>query len=352
MFLEFMAERQAVETTLPAHRFLSPEEGEFWLGCGEQHLVIPTEEAEEANRRVEFLLFLHPPETVSCDSYDTTWAKTCVEAELITVEIRILNEYGEPLIIEFELDTPEGDTIRDVTDADGRWRSNPDSMPTGRYVLRIGPEDFQKASKQLNRSDNRIEVQFLNPHRWFIPQQHPDIPQFTFGNRVMPLIDGANAFAAMFIAFRNTDEEGYIYITGWDVDPSIHLLSTADAARIGLTRADVELRQVLEQAAARGVDTRALVWWLNAQRRNLNMTGVNVFTDNKTRGATGSHHQKTAIVRTTEGLMSFVGGIDLTRDRWDTRRHCYPDPDADYEGAGQPWHDVHAMVRGTGSRRY
>ena len=192
-------------------------------------------------------------------------------------------------------------------------------------------------SKQLSVADSTLRAQVLNLNRWLIPQQHPDIPRSTSGNQVEALVDGQATFQAMHDAFNATDSEGYIYITGWDLTADIHLL--------GRRRPASRLRTVLENATGRHVDVRLLLWFVNVPVAP-RIRGATVFTDNKTRGPTGSHHQKTAVVRTRQYLASFVGGIDLTTDRWDTRDHCHPDPDADYAGAGQPWHDVHARVLG------
>jgi phosphatidylserine/phosphatidylglycerophosphate/cardiolipin synthase-like enzyme len=190
--------------------------------------------------------------------------------------------------------------------------------------------------KRLSAADPFIRAQVLNLDRWLIPQQHLEIPRLTFGNQVDPLIHGQTAFLAMHDTFTATGQEDYIYITGWDLVPVIHLLGRTRGAASQLTN-------VLSSASGRGVDVRLLIWIVTTR---FNIPGTNIFMDNKTRGTVGAHHQKTAAVRTSEGLVSFVGGIDLTRDRWDTSAHRYPDPDADYKGRGQPWHDVHARVRG------
>jgi peptidoglycan hydrolase-like protein with peptidoglycan-binding domain len=139
MFNSLVGQLQAEGTQVPADRFLESAPAEFWLGCGEQHLTIPTpdEIAKEANRRVEFLQFLTPPSPISCDAYDPDWTRLCAAAELITVEVEILDVHGEPLVTEFFLTTPDGDVIQDVTGSDGVWRSPPDSLPSGRYQLRV-----------------------------------------------------------------------------------------------------------------------------------------------------------------------------------------------------------------------
>jgi phosphatidylserine/phosphatidylglycerophosphate/cardiolipin synthase-like enzyme len=207
-------------------------------------------------------------------------------------------------------------------------------------------------TKTLSTDEPTIRAQVLDPNRWLIPQQHPDIPRFTAGNRVDPLIDGETAFQAMHEAFIATADDGYIYITGWDMVPDIHLLKRSSGPAS-------QIQTVLGGARRRGVDVRILLWHGNAitipgrpHRGGLGQAvwegfpWANIFTDNKTRGP-GSHHQKTAAVRTSKELISFIGGIDLTADRWDTHAHRFRDPDADYEvPGGQPWHDVQARIRG------
>lgn len=191
-------------------------------------------------------------------------------------------------------------------------------------------------TKTVTADDPLICAQALDPNRWLIPQQHADIPRFTQGNRVEPLIDGQAAFAAMHTAFTATaSAEDYIYITGWDLVPAIHLLGRSSPAST--------VDAVLSSAAGRGVDVRMLIWVITSP---FTIAGVNTFMDGKTRDTTGSHHQKTAAVHANGTLTSFVGGIDMTRDRWDTPAHNFPDPNADYKGSGQPWHDVHAKVNG------
>ncbi len=63
----------------------------------------------------------------------------------------------------------------------------------------------------------------------------------------------------------------------------------------------------------------------------------------------GSHHQKVVVV---DDALAFVGGLDLTRSRWDTPEHAARqplrrDPDGALYG---PFHDVQAMVDGDCAR--
>lgn len=63
----------------------------------------------------------------------------------------------------------------------------------------------------------------------------------------------------------------------------------------------------------------------------------------------GSHHQKVVVV---DDAIAFVGGLDLTRSRWDTPEHASNAPlrrDPDGTPFG-PFHDVQAMVDGEAAR--
>ena len=62
-----------------------------------------------------------------------------------------------------------------------------------------------------------------------------------------------------------------------------------------------------------------------------------------------SHHQKIVVI---DDSVAFVGGLDLSRSRWDTRAHMPHDPrrvDAD-GSAYAPFHDVQMMVAGQAAR--
>jgi phosphatidylserine/phosphatidylglycerophosphate/cardiolipin synthase-like enzyme len=198
--------------------------------------------------------------------------------------------------------------------------------------------------KTVTVAEPTIRAQVLDLDRWLIPRQNAEIPRFTLGNQVDVLVDGKAAFAALNTAFGSTGQGDYIYVTAWDLVPTIHLL--------GATHGD-DIQTVFANARRRGTDVRILLFYTNALHRTYDIsvwesaTWAQIFVDNKTRGASGSQHQKTAAIGNTEGLVSFAGGIDLTTDRWDTPQHRFKDPDAQYEpGDEKPWHDVHTRIRG------
>jgi phospholipase D1/2 len=75
-----------------------------------------------------------------------------------------------------------------------------------------------------------------------------------------------------------------------------------------------------------------------------------------------SHHQKTIICDSSDGTIAYLGGLDLTRGRWDSPHHLLfstlqTDHKDDFYQAGiptatsatgprQPWHDIHVRVEG------
>ncbi len=63
----------------------------------------------------------------------------------------------------------------------------------------------------------------------------------------------------------------------------------------------------------------------------------------------GSHHQKVVVI---DDRIAFVGGLDLTRSRWDTPEHaCHAPLRRDSDGRPHgPFHDVQALVDGDAAR--
>ncbi len=199
----------------------------------------------------------------------------------------------------------------------------------------------ESVDRILTATSPQLRAQVLDPTRWFIAPQNAEIPAFTSGNEVTALIDGKAAMAAMHDAFSHCAADCYIYFTAWDLIHELHLLGARGGGRFD---------DDLGRAKAAGADVRIMLWSVNAEKkRHLLLSGNQpwgkLFIDRKTHGRFGSQHQKSAVVKTLEERVAFVGGIDVTGDRWDTPAHNFPDPDGQYEDR-KPWHDVHARIRG------
>ena len=147
-------------------------------------------------------------------------------------------------------------------------------------------------------------------------------------DRAAVLIDGAPYFAHLETALRNAQRS--ILIVGWDFDGSIRLCPdrcAEDSPPLGpLLRSLVEERPELE--------VRILVWsvavvhapgapgplifgadWQNHPRLHIKLDTHHPLY--------AAHHQKIVCI---DDALAFVGGMDLTVERWDTERHACDDP--------------------------
>jgi phosphatidylserine/phosphatidylglycerophosphate/cardiolipin synthase-like enzyme len=165
------------------------------------------------------------------------------------------------------------------------------------------------------------------------------------------LIDGAAYFTAFAAAVERAKKS--ILIVGWDINSRVRLMS--DERQCGLP---TELGAFLNALVSRrrSLHVHILVWNF-AMIYSLERELLPVFTNgwhtsrrvhfawdgHHPRGA--SHHQKIVVV---DDAVAFVGGLDLTRGRWDTPRHSVKDPHrVDEDGQPYPpFHDVQMVVDG------
>jgi phospholipase D1/2 len=165
------------------------------------------------------------------------------------------------------------------------------------------------------------------------------------------LIDAEEYFIALRDSIGKAQQE--ILILGWDIDSRTELIRDPDhpdypsplsgtlealvrqkpGLRVHVLSWDFAVIYVLERelAPARSFG------WQNSERLNFELDGEHPV------GA--SHHQKIVVI---DGVLAFSGGIDLTKARWDTRRHAAGD-DRRRDPDGQryrPFHDVQAIVSG------
>lgn len=197
--------------------------------------------------------------------------------------------------------------------------------------------------------------------------------EYTHGNDVQALIDGMDAFLAIYEAIETTNGNShFIYILAWWLELDLPLVAG---------KKDTTLRVLLEKKAKAGVQIRVMVWrnigkgkrakdtpeqikqiidagqnlddyirdlirrpfqgggpldpqtivkWINTLPR------AAAIVDLYTATPLCSHHQKLVCVRGEKGLIATCGGVDVNKDRVDV---ITPDK-------GEPLHDVHCSVRG------
>jgi phosphatidylserine/phosphatidylglycerophosphate/cardiolipin synthase-like enzyme/uncharacterized membrane protein YdjX (TVP38/TMEM64 family) len=174
-------------------------------------------------------------------------------------------------------------------------------------------------------------------------------------DRVALLIDGDAYFEAFRAAVRKARQS--ILIIGWDIDSRIPL-GTDDPA----DGWPLHLGDFLNAVVAHHPHLQAniLIWdfamiyalereplplfrlqWSTHHRLHFSMD------DRHPLG--GSHHQKIVVI---DDALAFVGGIDLTKCRWDTTAHQAHDPRrVNVNGEPYaPFHDVQMMVDGGSAR--
>jgi len=174
--------------------------------------------------------------------------------------------------------------------------------------------------------------------------------------RLRLLVDAEDYYAALRAAIVRAQHS--VTIIGWDIDSRIELVP--GGANDGYPQ---PLGPFLAAVAAArpGLRIRILAWdfamlyalereWLPAWKLGWR-TGKRVsFRLDGQHPPGASHHQKVVVV---DDRLAFVGGIDLTRSRWDTRDHAANDPrrrNGPRQPPYNPTHDVQAMFDGDAAR--
>ncbi|WP_064693230.1 phospholipase D-like domain-containing protein [Rhizobium aegyptiacum] len=164
------------------------------------------------------------------------------------------------------------------------------------------------------------------------------------------LINGNKYFAEVSRALRQARRS--VWIVGWDFHPNI---------RMEPEKSEETLADLLHALAAENpeLEIRILIWALGPiySDKSIDLLRKKNFPRNARidlrfdlQGAIrGCHHQKLVCI---DDAVAFIGGIDLTSRRWDTRRHRPKDRlRRDPEGTPyDPLHDVQAMVTGDAAR--
>ncbi|SED01537.1 Phosphatidylserine/phosphatidylglycerophosphate/cardiolipin synthase [Amycolatopsis tolypomycina] len=159
------------------------------------------------------------------------------------------------------------------------------------------------------------------------------------GNRVEVLIDGEESLPAVAEAIGKA--KSHVHIANWHASADFRLTREAGSPT---------LRELLAEAAGRGVEVRVLLWAgppfpafqpsrklaRDERRKFTEGTDVRCVLDSRER-TLHCHHEKLVIV---DDAVAFVGGVDLTALEGD--RHDSPDHPPRPIG----WHDLMARLDG------
>mmetsp|Transcript_3912 Transcript_3912/g.8266 ORF Transcript_3912/g.8266 Transcript_3912/m.8266 type:complete len:861 (-) Transcript_3912:135-2717(-) len=187
----------------------------------------------------------------------------------------------------------------------------------------------------------------------------------------------------------------FIYVAGWSVDTDQFLLRGEELKEaLDKGKYSPRIGELLKSKADEGVVVNLMQWDDNSSNlafpgmmgtfdektrnffrstkvnsRLMSMIGdeVNTMFQGQSKKMAFTHHQKYIIMDAPRAdgkgreLFAFVGGIDLTLGRWDSRKHpLFRSLQSDHKGdtygkcfkvsdecgPRQPWHDIHSAVRG------
>jgi phosphatidylserine/phosphatidylglycerophosphate/cardiolipin synthase-like enzyme/uncharacterized membrane protein YdjX (TVP38/TMEM64 family) len=173
--------------------------------------------------------------------------------------------------------------------------------------------------------------------------------------RFSMLVDADAYFRAVRTAIRNARHS--VFILSWDIDSRTRLIP--GGAHDGYPE---QLGEFLHQVVASRPELRVYVlnWdfamlyalereWLPVYKLDWRTHRRLSFRMDAKHPIGASHHQKVVVV---DDSVAFVGGLDLTRARWDTPEHASDAP-LRHDSDGKPhapFHDVQAMVDGAAAR--
>lgn len=187
-----------------------------------------------------------------------------------------------------------------------------------------------------------------DPQHWFLPS----VP-FSGGNAVVALVDGAAFMAHLYDRTLGMVAGDALFFTMWRGTPSQLL-------RPELQAQDTQLLPVLCALVQRRILVRILGWavplpsahtfenvrvvrGVRSANQKARVHG-SAYLDERLPARIASHHQKSLVLTSNGEPWAYVGGIDVSVDRWDTPEHASSrERQHDILDA---WHDIHCAIQG------
>ncbi|MGN6549108.1 MAG: phospholipase D-like domain-containing protein [Pararhizobium sp.] len=171
-------------------------------------------------------------------------------------------------------------------------------------------------------------------------------------DRLALIVDAADYFRVAKEAILKARH--VVYLIGWDFDTRIRFEPGGKTLE-GPDRLGPFLRWLDRHRP--GLRIYVLKWDLGAlqtlSRGTTPLFVLNLMTSKRVRFQLDSahplgaaHHQKIVVI---DDVIAFCGGLDMTANRWDTRRHLDDDPRRQGRHHG-PWHDATTAVDGAAAR--
>lgn len=203
--------------------------------------------------------------------------------------------------------------------------------PTNRHNHIMGSLLSKDQGKEQPRSTTySIQQPILDHNVWFLSEDEiktsrggssrSTLETYTGKNEVMPFIATSDFFASVYHDIQATTRGDSIWIMGWSID---------DVPFIPAMDSNTNLVHILSDAATRGVEIRIMIWGNIPERSQVlqirdtlnKVHGIKFIFDDRVPHLSSSLHQKAVIIKRESKLVVYVGGIDLTSERWDTISH-------------------------------
>jgi phosphatidylserine/phosphatidylglycerophosphate/cardiolipin synthase-like enzyme len=201
----------------------------------------------------------------------------------------------------------------------------------------------------------------VRPEDWFHPSDPPftgtpgfDLPLYTAGNIVTPLIDGLPAFKQLVADLRALDDssppsgqfpDNFVLLAGWFMDLNFPLVPGDPSSTV---------KELLLKGlhSNHKLIVRGLIWIINDPATFASKTIAELDPTQLTDAypvrfpdpnplpehVLTSFHWKCAVVRNRNGTFASLGGIDINPNRLDDANHRPP--------SGKPYHDVNCRIQG------
>ncbi|GMF22094.1 unnamed protein product [Phytophthora fragariaefolia] len=229
------------------------------------------------------------------------------------------------------------------------------------------PDPQQRANVLKKSERSAFEQPILEHENWFLTAkemraardgfERPNHALFTTGNHVKIYPVSAGYFSDVADDISQTREHDLVYMAGWSIC-NVPFKPTEPSST---------LHELVKGSVTRGADVRMLIWSNLMERKQIlevrdfvnglpqpKICGPARFVfDDRLPHPTSSHHQKSVVVRKGRELIAYVGGVDLTSNRWDTLEHDQHElrERAGIERKGHKgWIDAHARIIGPATK--
>uniref|UniRef100_K3WNR5 phospholipase D n=1 Tax=Globisporangium ultimum (strain ATCC 200006 / CBS 805.95 / DAOM BR144) TaxID=431595 RepID=K3WNR5_GLOUD len=186
---------------------------------------------------------------------------------------------------------------------------------------------------QLEASDWFLTESELTKSRNGVPRRRMQV--FSEGNTVQLFTATNKFFSSVYNDMESLNDSAWqVFVAGWSVDNVPFRPRKSNWQ-------NTTFQELFGRIIERDIKVRALIWanmleraqnvkiqaWMNGFRskqqneRSSERAGLMLF-DNRLPYHTSSHHQKSLVLsHPNHSTIAYIGGIDMTNDRWDTRFH-------------------------------